>query len=286
VLVILTLFSAVRTFILPRGAPDPLVRNVFLANRFIFNLLARRMRSYASLDSLMAYYAPLGSLALLPTWLILVSLGFTAMYWALGDLTWFQAFRLSGSSLLTLGIATGEGFIITNLQFAEATFGLMLVALLIAYLPTIYAAFSRREAAVNMLEVRAGNPPSAVEMLKRYHRIHGLDHLNEVWQTWETWFADMEESHTTFAMLVYFRSPQPDHSWVTAAGAVLDTASLTLSAIDVPFDPQAALCLRAGYLLYAVSLIFSISLTPRSTFPRPGYQPHPAGVRPGFRRPG
>jgi hypothetical protein len=37
--------------------------------------------------------------------------------------------------------------------------GLLLVALLIAYLPTMYAAFSRRETAVKLLEVRAGNPP-------------------------------------------------------------------------------------------------------------------------------
>ena len=29
-----------------------------------------------------------------------------------------------------------------------------------------------------LLEVRAGSPPSAVEMIQRYQRIHGLDRLN------------------------------------------------------------------------------------------------------------
>jgi hypothetical protein len=146
--------------------------------------------------------------------------------------------------------------------------GLVLVALLIAYLPTIYAAFSRREAAVTLLEVRAGSPPSAEQMLLRYHRIHGLSRLSEEWERWETWFADIQESHTSLAMLVFFRSPQPQHSWITAAGAVLDTAALTLSAIDQPFDPSAALCIRGGYLsLRAIADYFSIAY---NNAPQPG----------------
>ena len=44
--------------------------------------------------------------------------------------------------------------------FVEAVIGLGLVSLMISYLPTIYGAFSRREALVGMLEVRAGLPPS------------------------------------------------------------------------------------------------------------------------------
>ena len=103
---------------------------------------------------------------------------------------------------------------------------MILVALLMAYLPTMYAAFSRREQAVSMLEVRAGNPPSALEMLLRFNRIQGLDKLGDYWKTWEVWFADVEESHTTLPALVFFRSPRSDNSWITAAGAVLDTAAI------------------------------------------------------------
>lgn len=126
--------------------------------------------------------------------------------------------------------------------------GLILVALLIAYLPTMYAAFSRREQAVNMLEVRAGKPPSASEMLLRFNRIHGFERLNDYWKTWEIWFADVEESHTTLPALVFFRSPRSGHSWVIAAGTILDAAALTLSALDIPYDASAALCIRSGYL--------------------------------------
>jgi hypothetical protein len=170
------------------------------------------------------------------------------MYWGAGLDSWLLDFRLSGSSLLTLGFEKSEKPLLSLLSISEAAVGLILVALLIAYLPTMYAAFSRRESAVTLLEVRAGTPPSAVEMLLRFNRIHGLSSLSDVWRAWEAWFADIEESHSSLPALVFFRSPQPYHSWVTAAGAVLDGAALTLAAVDIPAEATAALCLRAGYL--------------------------------------
>ncbi len=196
----------------------------------------------------MAYYAPIGLMLLVPTWYTLILLGYSGMYWALGAGAWFDVFQLSGSSLFTLGFKSTQAFGISTLVFSEAMLGLLLVALLIAYLPTMYAAFSRREQAVNMLDVRAGIPPSSLEMLLRFNRIHGLDKLADYWKVWEAWFADVEESHTTLPALTFFRSPRPDNSWITAAGTVLDSAALTLSALDIPYEASAALCIRAGFL--------------------------------------
>ena len=211
----------------------------------------------------MTYYAPLALLALLPVWLFLVTLGYTGIFWGLGVTDWYEAFLLSGSSLLTLGFAKADNLVQLGLVYTEATIGLLLIALLIAYLPTMYAAFQRRESAVSLLEVRAGDPPSAVEMLLRFNRIHGLSRLHETWETWEKWFVDLQESHTSLAMLVFFRSPQPSHSWITAAGAVLDAAALTLSTLDIPHDFQADLCLRAGYLtLRNIADFFSVPYNP------------------------
>jgi hypothetical protein len=165
-----------------------------------------------------------------------------------GDL--FAVFRLSGSSLFTLGFDISKTPAVTVFAFSEAMLGLMLVGLLIGYLPTMYSAFARREQAVNLLEVRAGSPPSALEMLLRFNRIHGLDKLSDYWKTWEAWFADVEESHTTLPALIFFRSPRAENSWVTASGTVLDAAAITLSAIDIPYEASAALCIRAGFLTF------------------------------------
>jgi hypothetical protein len=250
ILVIITLTSAISTFVLPRAARSQLNRVVFGLLRRIINFIMHFANTYRQRDTIMAYYAPLGLMLLVPTWYVLISLGYTAMYWALGMGNISAVFRLSGYSVLTLGFELPETLFLTMLIFSEVMIGLILVALLIAYLPTIYAAFSRREQVVTMLEVRAGSPPSAVEMLLRFHRNQGLEKLADYWKTWEAWFADVEESHTTLPALVFFRSPRPENSWVTAAGTVLDAASIMLSAIEIPYEVSAALCIRAGFLAF------------------------------------
>ena len=250
ILVIITLSSAISTFVLPRAARSQLNRIVFGLLRRIVDFALHFAKTYKRRDTIMAYYAPIGLMLLLPAWYLLILTGYAAMYWALGVGDLFAVFRLSGSSLFTLGFDISKTPIVTIFAFSEAMLGLMLVGLLIAYLPTMYAAFARREQAVNMLEVRAGSPPSALEMLLRFHRNHGLDKLADYWRVWEAWFADIEESHTTLPALIFFRSPRAENSWVTAAGTVLDAASITLSAIEIPYEVSAALCIRAGFLTF------------------------------------
>lgn len=247
-IVISTFFSALSTFVLPRGARSRLNRILFGVLRRAFEGLMRFASSYRVKDAIFAYYAPIGLILLVPTWYVLMTIGYGAIYWSLGVGDVYSSLRLSGSSLLTLGFAASDAFWVNLLVFSEATAGLILVALLIAYLPTMYSAFSRREESVNLLDVRAGTPPSSVEMLLRFNRIHGLDKLSEYWRLWEIWFADLEESHTALPALVFFRSPRAETSWITAAGTVLDAAALTLSALEAPFETSAALCIRAGFL--------------------------------------
>jgi len=243
-----TIYSAVETFVLPRSANDPLTRLVFISVLMPFLWRVRFAQTYEQRDSTMAFFAPTALLALPPTWLVLVWLGYTGMFWAIGFGSWYKSLEVSGSSLLTLGFVQVGNIPQYLLAFSEAFIGLFLIALLIAYLPTIYGAFQRREQMVNLLEVRAGSPPTAWEMIERFHRIQGLNALTEQWRAWEVWFADIEESHTSIAATVFFRSPKPGHSWITAAGAVLDAAALTRSTVDIERDPQADLCIRAGYL--------------------------------------
>ena len=80
---------------------------------------------------------------------------------------------------------------------------MILVALMITFLPSIYSVFSRREAQVAMLEVRAGNPPSAVGMLLRHHRIGWLENMDEV-----GFYADFDVAPVPFTpdALAYLQS--------------------------------------------------------------------------------
>jgi hypothetical protein len=263
-----TLFSAIRTFVLPRGDNTRLTSLVFRGMFRLFAIRLKKATTYEDRDRIMALFAPVTLLALPIVWLILVMAGYTLMFRAIGVESWYDAFKSSGSSLFTLGFFTVDTFLASVLTFSEATIGLGVVALLLAYLPTMYAAFSRRETLVTLLEIRADSPPSAVTMITRAHRIRGLDYLRELWEDWEIWFSELDESHTSLAPINFFRSPQPDRSWITAAGAVLDGAALMNSAIDVPSTPEGQLCIRAGYVaLRHICDFFRISYHPNPRFP-------------------
>lgn len=250
-----TVMSAIRSFVLPRGDNVALTRFVFQKMSMIYRLLARRTKTYAEQDRIMALFAPVTLLLLPVVWLFLILIGYTAMFFALGEGTLYEAFKISGSSLYTLGFFTveslpsnGMAFIATIMEFTEATIGLGLIAIVISYLPTMYTAFSARETLVTLLEIRASSPPSAVDLILRAYRIRGFYSLNELWAAWEVWFAQIEESHTSLFALNLFRSPQPERSWITAAGAVMDGAALMHAAVDFPRNAQSQLCIRAGYV--------------------------------------
>ena len=257
-LVAATLGSAIRTVVLPRAIPAKLASVVFITVRRLFDLRLRRVESYERRDRLMAPYAPLSLFTLALVWMTIVLTGYSAMFWALREGSYREDFRSSGSALFTLGFEQPDTLPTTVLAFTEAAIGLTLLALLITYLPSLYSAFARREVEVALMEVRAGRPPSGVAILERYARISWIGGLPAIWERWERWFAEVEESHTSFPALVFFRSPQPDQSWVTAAGAVLDAAALFSSTVE-DHDPDANLCIRAGYLcLRRIASFFGI----------------------------
>ncbi len=262
--VVATVASSLRTTVLPRGVPAKIGRRVFRAMRWLFALRVGRNASYEKRDRIGAYYGPTALLALLVTWLVLIGSGFLLLYWGVGVRTIRQILFLSGSSIFTLGFERPPNIQVAALVLAEAALGLFELALLITYLPSIYQAFSRREALVTALEVRAGNPPSGAEMLIRFTVLDRLESLSEeIWTRWENWFVEVEESHTSFPVLAFFRSPTPDRSWIGAAGAVLDAAALYSSTLDVERDVRADICIRAGYIaLRRICDFFGITYDP------------------------
>lgn len=267
-LLVLVFDSVIRTFVLPRAATPVVTRAVFIVVRSGFNLVARAARTYDGRDSVMSLFGPIGLLTLPAVWAAMVLAAYTAMFHALGVRDVERAFEMSGSSLFTLGFVRPPDLPTNVLAFLEAATGLTVLGLLIAYLPTIYSSFSRREVLVAQLEVRAGDPPSGVHLLVQSQRMERFHLLDDFWVTWQQWFTELEETHTSLGVLSFFRSPQGHRSWVTASGAVLDGASLRLAAVDLPFDPEAGICVRAGFFaLRAIADYYSI---PYDADPQPG----------------
>jgi len=247
-LVIAAVSSVVRTVVVPRAIGSVVTRVVFSGVRRVFDIVGSPRRPFEVRDRVYAFYSPVALLLLPVAWVGMITAGFTGLFYAAGIDSWRDAFVESGSSVFTLGFAAPHTLPQQVLAFIEAGLGLGIIALLISYLPSIYGAFNRREQLVGLLEVRAGLPPSAAEMLVRYQRIGALDRIDkELFPQFELWFSDIEESHTSQPSLVFFRSPIPKRNWIIAAGCMLDTAAIVASTLDRGPSPEAALMMRTGF---------------------------------------
>jgi hypothetical protein len=127
------------------------------------------------------------------------------------------------------------------------------VGLQVGYLPTLYAAFNRRETLVTLLTSRAGVPAWGPEILARTKwGIYNGDTrpvLDELFDAWEHWAAEVAESHTTYLVLVRLRSPRPLSHWLISLLAVMDAAALHLSLAPSMEPKQSArLCLLMGFV--------------------------------------
>src|SRR5580658_634545 len=186
-------------------------------------------------------------------WLGISFLGFALLVWPFvtGGIT--RAFAIAGSSMSGAGLSEPAGTVPPVILFAAAASGLVIIAPQIGYLPALYAAFSRRETEVALLNSRAGVPAWGPELLARTYyalgsSVSSIEAMPDLYLQWERWAVDVGETHSAYLPLVRFRSSQPLTSWVTALLAVLDSAALFLA-----LAPQAAptvparLCLRAGF---------------------------------------
>jgi hypothetical protein len=244
--------SVVVTLVVPRPARNWLTRLVNRVATGAYSLATKHVAEYRRRDRIMATQAAAILLAQLFAWLGISFLGLTLLLWPFARSGITESFKNAGSSEFTLGTASTVGGAVPVLIFAAALTGLVVVTLQIAYLPTLYSAFNRRETEVALLSARAGVPSWGPELLARTHYALGsgvstIDTLPDLYDRWERWAADVAESHTTYLPLVRFRSPQPMSSWVTSLLAVLDSAALMLSLApeQAPTVP-ARLCLRGG----------------------------------------
>ena len=248
VAIFVVLDAALRTFVLPRGAAVLFTNVVFRSVRRLLRVFAGPTRSFEARDRVMALYAPLALLTFPAVALVVIFVAFACFFQAAEAHGWRESFLTSGSSLFTLGFQRPAGLGSAMIAFGEAAIGLALLAVLIAYLPTIYGSFSRREVMVTQLSVRAGTPPTAWRALELAHRAGYLNELDPVWAEWMQWFSELSETHTSLAALAFFRSPNPARSWITAAGTILDAAALRIAVLNIPFTPAPGLCIRSGFL--------------------------------------
>jgi len=248
VIVLFTALNVVLTMVLPRRplGIDRLSLVVYRAVLHTFRWLSRWATTYEGKDAILA---PAGAAALvvqLLAWAAGFTLGFglmiTGYHHSLGD-----GLLQSLASLFTVGASHPGGTAEPAIDVAAGTIWVVVVALQIAYLPTLYGAFSRRESLVALLESRAGLPAWGPEVLMRHQLVGIIDTLPDLYASWEEWAADVAESHTTYPVMLLFRSPEAWYSWVLGLVAVLDAAAIHLAVSPSSASSQARLCLRMGF---------------------------------------
>jgi hypothetical protein len=245
-LLIGTSISVLKTLVMPGGRIGLLYHAVGRIVDRSFWVVLSRVPEYRRRDRIHAFHAPLVLAMLLVTWLVAYLVGFGLVLWPeVGDFG--NALREAGSSLLTLGFAsTNEGGP-TMVDFAAGASGLFVVALQIAYLPTLYAAFNRRETEVTLMAVRAGRPAWGPELLARSRFTITTEDLPDFYRQWERWAAEVAESHSSYPILLWFRSTDPLASWLIALLAVMDSAALFSAVAPDEAPIHARLCLSMGF---------------------------------------
>ncbi len=239
-------YNVVTVLIVPRSARG-LAIFPMRAVRATFRWVARLARTYPAQDRVLALSEPVALVVLLAGWLVVTLVGFTLVDWGLNHSTFAQAFAEAGSSIFTLGFALSHTAGSRAVDFLAAASGLVLVALQIAYLPTLYAAYNRRETLVTLLEARAGRPAWGPELLVRHQLVGLIDNLATLFAEWERWAADVAESHTSYPSLLYLRSPRRENSWLVSLLAAMDAAALALAVDPTSAPTEARMCVRMGF---------------------------------------
>ena len=264
------LWDAFEVIILPRRVNRRFrfARAFYRMSWSLRSLLGGKIGYKARRENYLSIFGPLSLLMLLSVWVIGLVTGFAMLEWGLGtslhsasgSSTFSTYLYLSGTTLFTLGLGdvTPLGTLGQAVIVVEAGVGFALLAAVISYLPILYQAFSRREVSISLLDARAGSPPSAGELLRRYAKEMG--ELRQLFSDWERWSAELLESHLSYPVLGYFRSQHARQSWVAALTAMLDACALVIAGINDGPTRQAQLTFAmARHVVVDLAQIFTKS---------------------------
>ena len=269
--VLITVVSVLFILVLPRQ-PQGLEKLTVIVNKSVhysFVMFARMAKTYEVKDSILAPTAPVALIAQLLWWAVCLVLGFALMLMHTTH-SFVHGLTQAVTSLFTVGAIHSGGAPNTVLDIAAGATWVVIVALQIAYLPSLYASFSRREALVTMLQSRAGSPAWGPELLARHQLVGINDALPQLYADWEQWAAEVTESHTTYPVLLLFRSPEPWLNWIIGLLAVLDAGAMQLALSPSTAPSQTRLCIRMGFTLFnrlAASLGYPVDDDPNPDSP-------------------
>ena len=245
VLLLGILWDAILTMLLPRRVSGSfsLARVVQAGLWGAWAAGARRIEARRSRENFLSPYAMITMLALFGVWAFGLIVAFAMLQWAMGSHLMDggspnSGFRtdlyMSGTTFFTLGLGdvSPVSFMARLLTVVESGTGFGFLAMVLAYLPVLYQAFSRREARIVMLDEWAGSPPTPAVLLRRAADSREPTAVTGLLHDWEQAAAELLESHLSYSILAYYRSQHDNQSWLAALTTVLDTSTLVIAGIE------------------------------------------------------
>ncbi|MFZ0802003.1 MAG: potassium channel family protein [Terriglobales bacterium] len=204
--------------------------------------ITTHIKSPSQRENFLGYFGPLSLLVLLGLWAATLIFGFALLQYGAGEhvqlsnapITFGGLLYHSGETFFTLGYGdiVPTSPIARLLAVLEAGMGFGFLGTVVGYLPTIYAAFSRREVQISLLDARAGSPPTAAELLGRFGNRPQQFEFDQILRDWERWAGEVLESQISYPPLGFFRSQHSNQSWLGALTVILDASSLVIAGVD------------------------------------------------------
>lgn len=252
----IVLWDIFQSIVVPRPTPGRLRLGRYLIPPTwrVWRWIGTRARNPQATDWFLGLYAPGAAIILFVVWLAIIVVADGLMLWALrAEVTpqlggFADALYFAGTSVLTLGFGeiVASGGVSRIVVLVAAATGLGVVALVITFIFSLFANYQRREVLVVTLSARAKTPPSAATLLETHARLDMIDELPGLFREWERWAAEVLDSHVAYPLLGYFRSSHDSISWISALGAVLDSAALVVTTIKSVPRGQAHMMLKVG----------------------------------------
>ena len=278
-IIAVVLFDLFASVIVPRPVPSRLLVSAYLRRftwlawkRLFSDLQPPRRR-----EIVLGFFAPASVVMLLGTWLVGLIIGFGFVFFGFQTQhkpippTLWEASYLAGSAVLNSGYgnALTSSSIVRTVTLAAGVTGLATVAIVLAFLFSLFNSYRQRELFLVVLDARAGAPPSGVALLETHAQLDIVDDLSRFFITAQAWCGDVLETHLAYPVLCYFRSTHVGESWIAGLGAILDAATLVVSTIESVPKGQAQLAHSVGaHLVDDVADYFGLLGTEQSLVER------------------
>lgn len=273
ILVLAVFYDMFQSVVLPRPAINKfvLVKNLFRSLWVLWRWVGTRTSRVARRERWLAAFGPIGVLVMFGVWALALVIGYALIIDGLRTQmqpvpdTFGTSLYFSATTLVPLsyGDLVPIDTFARITTIAESATGVIVAALAITLLFSLYASFQGREELVVSLDAMAGAPPSGVQILETAAEQDMRHELARTFDDWRRWAAAVLESHLAYPILVYFRSSHDNEAWLNSFGAIMDAATLVMSTVEDESEGPARLMFTVGnHLVEDLSWYFRLRSSP------------------------